>query len=371
MPNRTKQFLEKISMIESSGGKNVEHSTMKSGIHKGNAAIGRYGLMPNTIKEIAKRQKMAGMKNSYISDIEKLDNNELRDYLEKNPKVEEQLAITLANKVLDKMKGDETKAAFAWNQGHNLTPDRIQKSKYLDHPYTKKFLNLNKSDDDRKIASEPNKLPYEEVIEPEEKPQRSSFMRTIDVLKDKAGDGLSYLGEKLSEGDFPIKKFNMETRQFEDVEDGLKIDPLGMIGGIKKVAQVGAKTIPEMRAALEAAEKGKVAAMLEKYGSKLPEKQVVEEVIEDVHKMREAGKPRSVPASAEAYLPENIAESSLIKQQPRGEIFEKKPIDIKPLRKSGDFPEYDVLNPLEKGSEIPVGDETYNRLKKLLGSSGN
>jgi hypothetical protein len=81
--------------------------------------------------------------------------------------------------------------------------------------------------------------------------------------------------------------------------------------------------------------------------------------------MREAGKPRSVPASAEAYLPENIAESSLIKQQPRGEIFEKKPIDIKPLRKSGDFPEYDVLNPLEKGSEIPVGDETYNRLKKL------
>jgi hypothetical protein len=44
------KFLSIIRFLESSDGKNIKHRMILSGIHKGTAAIGDYGLMPNTIK---------------------------------------------------------------------------------------------------------------------------------------------------------------------------------------------------------------------------------------------------------------------------------------------------------------------------------
>ena len=53
---QVKSFLKNISQIESRGGEDMNHPEIKSGIHKGTKAIGRYGLMPNTVGEVLNRK---------------------------------------------------------------------------------------------------------------------------------------------------------------------------------------------------------------------------------------------------------------------------------------------------------------------------
>ena len=53
-------FLEAIAGVESSGGVNFNHPTIKTGIHKGQRAAGTYGLMPNTVKEVVNRMRLEG-----------------------------------------------------------------------------------------------------------------------------------------------------------------------------------------------------------------------------------------------------------------------------------------------------------------------
>lgn len=130
-------FLKAISMNESSGGKNTNHKTMESGIHSGDAAIGRYGLMPNTVKEMANRM---GRENP-LSIYSKMDNNKISQSIKKNPKHEVQIANFMANHLHDKFGGDESKMAYSWNQGHNLTNDHFQDSHkdYKNHDYVQKY----------------------------------------------------------------------------------------------------------------------------------------------------------------------------------------------------------------------------------------
>ena len=47
-------YLGGIAMVESSGGKNLEHPTLQSGMHKGQKAGGMFGMMPLTAKETLK-----------------------------------------------------------------------------------------------------------------------------------------------------------------------------------------------------------------------------------------------------------------------------------------------------------------------------
>lgn len=151
MPVDRKKFLDTIRQIESSGGKNTDHPAMNAGIQAGTQAFGQYGLMPNTVKEIAKRKLMQGEVNPNIQTLNRLPASQVNDYLSTNPDVEQQLADTLADRVLQRQGGDEEKAAFSWNMGHNLTPDQIQQRDYLNSPYVKKFdmiKNMVKPDKD-------------------------------------------------------------------------------------------------------------------------------------------------------------------------------------------------------------------------------
>lgn len=137
------QFLDVIRQIESSGGKDTDHQVMESGIHAGQAAIGQYGLMPQTIQEIAKRfgnAKLAAMSPK-----------EIPNTLKSSPELENDLAEKLAKRVLAK-QGDPEKAAYSWNMGHNLSPDEIDKREYQKHPYVEKFRRLRDMMRVRKIA---------------------------------------------------------------------------------------------------------------------------------------------------------------------------------------------------------------------------
>jgi len=140
---KVKSFLKNISQVESSGGKNFNHKKMKEGIHSGHKGIGRYGLMPNTVSETLNRLRLSGRLTPELEQLKQLDPATLKSTLETNQGLEDQIAEELASHVLDKQQ-DEEKAAFSWNQGHNLSPDRIAEQPYQEHDYVKKYNTYKK-----------------------------------------------------------------------------------------------------------------------------------------------------------------------------------------------------------------------------------
>jgi hypothetical protein len=138
-----KSFLKNISQVESSGGTNYNHQLIQKGIHKGHKAIGRYGLMPNTVVEVLNRMKMNGTLTPELQQLKGLDADTLKQTLETKPELEDQIAENLADRVLERQQ-DEDKAAYSWHQGHNLSPDRINQKKYQEHDYVKKYNEYKK-----------------------------------------------------------------------------------------------------------------------------------------------------------------------------------------------------------------------------------
>ncbi len=135
-PN-TDQFLNTISQIESSGGKNLHHPEIQQGIQAGDSAVGQYGLMPNTIRETAKR-----FPDEQTQNLLQMDNPAIADLIKQHPEIEKIIATKLANRVLTRFPADQEMAAYAWNQGTNLTPEQAQARHYQDSPYVQKFRNL-------------------------------------------------------------------------------------------------------------------------------------------------------------------------------------------------------------------------------------
>lgn len=156
---QNEDFLKIISMIESSGGKNFDHPEIESGIHEGHRAAGRYGLMPNTMQEIANRMAQEGKLSSEIQNITNLPPDQMKAAIEQNPMYEQQMAEYLAGKVLERQHGDEEKAAYSWFQGHNLTPKEIEERGYKDHDYVKKFNEYRSPQSFRQIADLIKKKP--------------------------------------------------------------------------------------------------------------------------------------------------------------------------------------------------------------------
>jgi hypothetical protein len=139
-------FLDSIGQVESGGGENFNHKPITSGMHKGHRAIGTYGLMPNTVDEVIQRSKGSTNYDPNMDKVLEMDPVEKKQFLETNPDVEKKIARTLASYVLKRQGGDEEKAAYAWNQGHNLSPDKIASMGYRDSDYVKKFNDANDTD---------------------------------------------------------------------------------------------------------------------------------------------------------------------------------------------------------------------------------
>lgn len=133
-----KSFLKNIEGVESSGGTNYNHELIQSGIHKGDSAIGRYGLMPNTVNEVLNRARMNGEMTPDLQKLQSMDHETLKSTLENNPELEDKIAEKLAGRVLDRQQ-DENKAAYSWHQGHNLTPEQIDEKDYKNFDYVKKY----------------------------------------------------------------------------------------------------------------------------------------------------------------------------------------------------------------------------------------
>lgn len=130
---RVSEFLKKMSQIESSGGVDTDHKRMSTGIHKNTAAVGEYGIMPNTAIEMANRYG--------IPELKDLSPAEAEQALAANPELAQRVAASMASGLLNKT--NEENANYMWEHGHNKvpTPEKVEKS-----PRTKKFRVLNKNE---------------------------------------------------------------------------------------------------------------------------------------------------------------------------------------------------------------------------------
>lgn len=149
-----KRFLDIIRQIESSGGKNTKHKKMESGIHKDQAAMGEYGIMPNTANEFIKRRELKGQFGPDEALMRQMNPDQLKDFLANQDRIEQNLAEDIADRVLKRSKGDEEKAAYMWNQGHNKLASKINEDMLDSADYIKKFRGLRDLiSNNRKIAS--------------------------------------------------------------------------------------------------------------------------------------------------------------------------------------------------------------------------
>lgn len=112
------EFLKKIAMLESSGGKNINHKTMESGLHEGDAAVGNYGIMPETMVEITRR---------YPSEHNKgLTKEQLEIGAIVDPEMAHNIAGSLASFLKNKRGLSDEQAAVAWEQGHNTSEPKLK-----------------------------------------------------------------------------------------------------------------------------------------------------------------------------------------------------------------------------------------------------
>lgn len=140
--SKLEEFLRKIAQLESSGGKNTQHQRMTAGIHEGDTAMGQFGIMPKTADEFINRRKMRGQFGPDEAIMKQMSPEELKQFLADNERVETKLAKDIGEHVLRRSKGDEDKAAYMWNMGHNKKASSIDAEALAEHPYVRKFRRL-------------------------------------------------------------------------------------------------------------------------------------------------------------------------------------------------------------------------------------
>ena len=133
------RFLWNLMQIESSGSKNVKHPVIKYGQSKGDRAIGRWGLLRNTIVEFNRRAKAHGKLAPEREALETMGRDKIAETFRHNPQLELDIARDVAHFVTKRQKGNMHAAAYAWNNGHNLHSDEVPQDIHTSSDYVSKF----------------------------------------------------------------------------------------------------------------------------------------------------------------------------------------------------------------------------------------
>lgn len=150
-------FLNSIREIESSKGVNLDHIPMESGIHKGQAAIGEFGLMPNTIRELAARLRRRDPKlqldPSFQGDPEiqqwevpseenATTDAKLSAAFADSPDLQRRTARYMGRLLESRADGNLEKMAYGYNMGHNKKLSELPIETITSNPYVSKFKAL-------------------------------------------------------------------------------------------------------------------------------------------------------------------------------------------------------------------------------------
>jgi hypothetical protein len=109
---QVQDFLNKIGMLESSGGTNMEHPEVTKGINAGTSAVGQYGLMPLTAQDLDRQ--------TGANQLQGLSKEDVAQKLKDDPEFANRLAATLASKLVNNNPSET--AAYKWENGQNTHP---------------------------------------------------------------------------------------------------------------------------------------------------------------------------------------------------------------------------------------------------------
>jgi hypothetical protein len=151
-----------IAQVESSGGENLDHKTLDSGMHKGQTAGGAWGIMPKTAAYIFKLSK--NLRDKYpdlvehLSDVSK-NHKEITKKLNEDPEASHDVAKALLNHIKSIHGDDLDKVIHSWHYGINGTNNAVKDKKDLSSDeYVKKISShLNSLSGDRQPAGGLNK----------------------------------------------------------------------------------------------------------------------------------------------------------------------------------------------------------------------
>lgn len=138
------KFKRITKMIESSGGRNINHVPVDNETHKGDSAIGDYALMPETINELVKSRPVDIDKEEQRRLLQ-MSGPEKKEYLVKQkPEYQEKLVDAMIDKLAENYGGDELKMNYAYEHGHNLSDDTVSR-KYRKSERNKRYLQYDDS----------------------------------------------------------------------------------------------------------------------------------------------------------------------------------------------------------------------------------
>lgn len=143
----SKQYplLGAIGQIESSGGKNLAHSTMEGGIHKGHTAGGMFGMMPHSAAFILKNDPELAKKYPKLAEAAgDIDTNhrQFTDTFNSDPEVAADFAVAAFKRRQGKTKSD-SQLAYSWLNGLKGSWNKYKEGGQAaldEHPYVQKVM---------------------------------------------------------------------------------------------------------------------------------------------------------------------------------------------------------------------------------------
>lgn len=124
--------LAAISFNETSGGLNMNHRVMRHGMHRGDRAGGRFGLMPLTVRDLISKNDVLRKYQPLLGKT----NEEISEAVTNDPQMDFDIAITHWKKLRKSM--GPRRAAYGWLHGLTAAA-RASQADIEGHWYPKKF----------------------------------------------------------------------------------------------------------------------------------------------------------------------------------------------------------------------------------------
>jgi len=123
------KMLRTIASVETNNGQNVKHKPV-GGIHGGETAFGKYGLMPNTIRETIGMNRDLKTKHGKATNLK---GDDMRRYMEDNPGLEDAVAQRHLARLEHHFGQDPSKIGYSWLEGIRGTYKAMKEKKDIEN----------------------------------------------------------------------------------------------------------------------------------------------------------------------------------------------------------------------------------------------
>jgi hypothetical protein len=179
--------LDAIAQVETGNGKYMDHKPVEGSMHKGSSAIGKYGIMPSTIKETEKS-------------LSKFSDDQIRKKISKDPELEEKIASKYYDRLREQLGTNDPEAiGYGWLQGISGAKRDLKEGKDIsEHWHVKKIRNAyNNPLDDEQEPKVIERLPASEFEDEDESETPSQYKEEKPSIGDRISDLATEYFEKI------------------------------------------------------------------------------------------------------------------------------------------------------------------------------